>query len=237
MNNNLKTALIAVGSFTAGYFLANYRNEDFYFKRANEQIEETREAYEEKLSEVEKELSDTQRTLKNLQTEDPDLDAAAQALAGYQGKGGFEPVDVHALAPQPEPQHAKPQTIQYSDYISSEAVDKTDVPEVPKNDLVKNVEIITEEQFVEGKDEYDQGDLQYHVGNDVLSGARADDGPIDPDLRAQIMGEYNDILKRENAWDENDSIYIRNHELKYDFTITREDGIFADGPESSGGDG
>lgn len=256
MNNNaLKIGLASAISFVTGYFVANWRNETFYFDRANEEVEVAREEirveFVDKLDSAEDRYEAAvasaagfERAFRNLkmsvgendaETADEEIQRATsammnveaeQALKTYQGEGGFEPVDVHAFAP------AEP-VIQYSDYMT---------PEEPKSENKKSedkkptVQVLTTEEYMNDPMDYEQSTLLYYAEGDLLVGGRIDEGKVGETLRAQMLGDKNDVLKRPGLWEKEEVWYFRNHALKYDFEIMREEGKYVD-EESSGVDG
>ena len=220
MNVNLKIFAASAISFAVGYFVANKRNETFYFNQAHEEVELARSDFKEEIknliAEHDEKLADVQKQgIESNARVDEEIREASLIMKAYQGTGGFEPVDVH--------KHAAP--IQYSDYVTAEETKPETQPE-PKR---KMVEVITGEQFNEGFGDYDNKTLNYHVKNDLMSdGELPGDVAVDVDTRAHIMGGYNDILQKEGIWGRDDTFYIRNHELGYDYEIIRTDGIYAD---------
>lgn len=224
MNNNLKIVIASCVSFTAGYFFANWRNEEYYFKQANEEVAAREEYWEDKLDEIRK------NGIEGDDRVDAEIREAGLILAAaYKSSDDLEQLTKPEVRAAVLAGMQETKIVQYSDYTSPEE------QEISTEPAKKTVEVITPEQFIEGLDGYENRTLNYHVGNDTLSSARVEEGKIDPDIRLMIMGEYDDILPRDNTWGDDDTFYIRNHELKYDYEIIREDGMYAD--ESSGGDG
>lgn len=234
MNNSVKIAVTAGASFVAGYFVANWRNEKFYFDRANEEAQVVREEYEAKLADLKK------------------MDEAAEALSSYQGNGGFEPVDVHAVA----------ETIQYSDYNTEEAEklqpreveSKTDYaaksapsPKAdPKHAVPKSAsEVITEDEYIENGPEHEQIYLIYYAGDDTLT--NFDNQVVPKDIREQIIG--NIPVQKESFWTSEPKVvvtasdgsekalHVRNAEMGHDYEIACVAYGFKDAQESPGENG
>lgn len=252
MNNNvLKIGLASCASFVAGYFVANWRNETFYFDRANEEVEAAREEiraeFVDELDAAQELYEETADRLKNMgllsqftdKLDNAQVDGeiqqaslvmmeveAEQALKTYQGEGGFEPVDIHALAPVAP-------VIQYSDYMTPE---KSEDEKKETGDKKPTVEVLTAEEYMNDPVDYEESTLIYYAGDDTLVGGRVGEGVVGETLRAQMLVDK-DVLKRPEFWEKSDDIwYFRNHALKYNFEIIREEGNHPV-EESSGVDG
>lgn len=253
MNNNLKLAGAAAGSFIAGYFFANYRNEKFYFDRANEEAEAIRLEFVDKLDQAEDRYEAAvasadaaHQTLRDLGGS-PTLEEASEALQVYQGNGGFEPVDIHRVTESETP------TIQFSDYTTEDAeklqpretttdyaAKSAPPPKIEPKKGNPTVEVLTSKEMLDNPMDYVDSTLIYYAGDNVLVGGRIGEGVVGDVLREQMLGDKNDVLQRDELWEKEDFWYFRNHALKYDFEITRETGKYADTPEaaeSSGDDG
>lgn len=253
MNDNLKLAGAIAGSFIAGYFFSNYRNEKFYLDRANEESEAIRLEFVDKLDQAEDRYeaavasADAARQALRDLGETPTLEEASEALQVYQGNGGFEPVDIHQVA--------ETEMIQFSDYTTEDAeklqprettMDYAAKSAPPANaeTTTKNesptVEVLTSKEMLENPMDYEDSTLIYYAGDDTLASGRVGEGVVGEVLRQQMLGDKNDVLKRPELWEKEDFWYFRNHALKYDFEIIREEGKYADTPEameSSGDDG
>lgn len=229
MNNNLKIAVASGASFIAGYFVANWRNEKFYFDRANEEVEAAREEYEAKLTETREQARESNdRVDEEIQSASLVLQAKAdEALSSYQGNGGFVPVDVHAVT----------EKIQYSNYNTEEA-EKLQPREVEQTE---NIEVITPEQFANSEYDYEQPTYEYFRGQDILASSRVGEGKLDEDLRKMLLGSRADLLSRETFWQNlgDDAFYLRNHDLKVDIEIilADDDLKYEDATEGAGGNG
>ena len=215
MNINLKLIVVTAASFVSGYLVANRLNDSYYHKQAQEMVDEVREEYEDKLAQAREAAKES----------DADTDAlvrdASLVMQAYQGKsesesGGFEPVDVHAIAERPD----SPAKVQYSTYSAKEAEKQQ-----PRDVQPENIDVITAEQYAEGMDDYDQPTFVYHHGDKVLASGLATEGMVDDDLRALMLGSRSDLIDREGFWESlnGDAFYLRNHDLKIDVEIIRAD--------------
>lgn len=218
MNNNLKIAIASTISFTAGYFFANYRNEDYYFKQANEEVAARDEYWEDKLAEVRKDGVESDASVdreireaalilaapykspdENLeeleQLNKPEIRAAVLESFTETQTGGFEPVDVHAVVEAPK--------IQYSDYVSPETQEKDISPAETK------VQAMTPEEFASDESDYESITLMYFFEDNVLIDAKTGHKYIDEE-RLAITGRYDDILRREEIWQNGQEWYVKN---------------------------
>lgn len=82
--------------------------------------------------------------------------------------------------------------------------------------------IISQEEFMEGADEIDQGTLTYYMLDKVLTDVR--DEVID-DVSATVGDDFQDNFGAGSS-DEN-VVHIRNEKLRMDFEITKSIGSFA----------
>ena len=81
--------------------------------------------------------------------------------------------------------------------------------------------LITEAEFEENPEEYEQSTLTYYEGDDVLTDSR--DKPIpDPDM---IAGDDN-LLRFGVGTDDPNRVHVRNDKLKMDFEILKSTGKF-----------
>lgn len=227
MNINLRIAIASGVSFIAGYFVANFRNEKFYFERANEEVEAAREEYEAKLTEAREQARESNDQVDEKIREASLVAKASEALSSYQGNGGFMPVDVHAVA----------EKIPYSSYNTEEA-EKQQPREVEQPE---NIELINSEQFANSEYDYEQPTYEYYRGQDILTGSHIGEGKVDEDLRKMLLGSRADLLAREGFWEGlgDDAFYLRNHDLKIDVEIilADDDLKYEDPAESAGGNG
>lgn len=245
MNNTLKIGVVSGVSFVVGYFVANWRNEKFYFDRANEEVGETREAYEEKLSEVEKKLTKALNNLRDMgvlaDEDDPELarvkkhgrETNAQVdkeirAASLVMMAAEAPEAAEALSSYqgnggfvPVDVHAVAEKIQYSSYNTEEAEKQQ-----PREVATENIEIITPDQFAQAEFEYEQPTYVYYRSEDILASGRNDEpGAVDEELRKMLLGSRADLLARETFWENlgDDAFYLRNHDLKLDIEIILAD--------------
>ena len=211
MNINLKLIVVTAASFVSGYLVANRLNDSYYHKQAQEMVDEVREEYEDKLAQAREAAKES----------DADTDAlvrdASLVMQAYQGKsesesGGFEPVDVHAIAERPD----SPAKVQYSTYSAKEAEKQQ-----PRDVQPENIDVITPVEFAAGKDGYEQPTFVYHPGDKILASGIVAEGKVEDDLRALMLGSRSDLLDREGFWDnlDGEAFYLRNHDLKLDIEI------------------
>lgn len=117
-------------------------------------------------------------------------------------------------------------------YNSSGDVDENTILEGETVRVVRNVfeeardtskpYIISQEEFMEGADEIDQGTLTYYVLDKVLTDVRDD---VIDDVPATVGDEFQDNFGTGSS-DEN-VVHIRNEKLRMDFEITKSEGSFA----------
>lgn len=222
MDNTIKIALAAAGSFIAGYLVADARSNKYYSNIANEEIAEVKERYEGKLSDYKKSYAEHSLDLE-LKT-DPTLREAAEALVEYRAemdeapvKPAFVPVDIHEYA----------EKIPYSSYSNVDA-DK-EQPRDVADPLQPNIETITADEFIENEVGYEQHSLQYYFGDNVLVDGLTGE-KIEGEGRTSIVGRYDDVLGREGFWEglKADEWYLRHHDLRYDYEIIHAAGKHAD---------
>jgi len=229
-NTTLKLVVASAASFVAGYLVANYKNEQYYYNQANKLVDEAF-GKDDLLEELQKKVDEYEAREEALKVEE-----AASILAEYQGQADFEPVDIHEHAAQ----HAAPvnEKVQYSKYSAKDAeTQKPREVETPK----ENIELITSDQYVEAALDYDQPTYVYFRKEDILADGnlREGQGKVDSDLRAMLLGSRADLISRETFWENlgDDAFYLRNHDLKSDIEIILADDGATFENENPGDDG
>lgn len=224
MDNTIKIALVAAGSFVAGYLVADARSNKFYGKLIDTEAAEIKERYEEKYADFMKSWEEKGLVDHEIKI-DPTLRDAAEALIDYRAdmeeqpvKPAFVPVDIHEYA----------EKISYSSYSNVDA-EKEAPREVIADAAQPNIETITPEEFIENEVGYEQHSLQHYFEDDVLVDGLTGE-KIEGEDRTNIVGRYNDVLAREGFWEGlgTHEWYLRHHDLRYDYEIIHDSGKYAD---------
>jgi hypothetical protein len=110
------------------------------------------------------------------------------------------------------------------------SVEETKAPETSTATESKpevQVDIITKKSFIDNEFGYEQFSLTYFAGDDVIT--NEEDEPMKGN-RSHMFGRevVKKIMVGREAMDGSDTIFVRNHNGKWDFEITRSEGKFSD---------
>lgn len=218
---NMKFVVVAAASFISGYLYAQIRMDGYYSGLAADEIDRVKGEFKEEREEFKAKYEVLSRM-----AEDEDLVGAAVALIQYQG----ETIEREAVG------DSEKNVPQYTDYAAistvpttskSEETVRTADKEEPKNE--PTLVHIHAQDFIDNEPGYEQVTLQYFAGDDVLIDATGA-GKVEDEERQQIIGRFEDLLTRPGFWDglEDQTFYLRNHDLKYDFEILFAENKYSD---------
>ena len=196
--NWLKTiAIFGVGAaagFGAGWLYFKKK----YEKIANDDIAEVKKYYLDKhLKEVSK--------VEELKKQSDVVDKEVKKVAEIVEKG---------------PSRAS-QKVDYNNIQKREEQEMRAEAESPEEDEPTSPYIITEDEFLEGNNDYDKISLTYFMMDDTL----ADDSETLVDIEETIS---TDIFNQMADSDDDRDWYVRNNELQTDFEIMKVEGSFSD---------
>jgi len=89
----------------------------------------------------------------------------------------------------------------------------------------KKIEIISEEEFIDSDTDYKQFSISYYRGDNILAGQS--DQEIGKSERIIMLGSrILDQLQNDEKLEDGDTIYVRNHEAKWEFEIRISEGKY-----------
>jgi hypothetical protein len=251
---NVKYLMVALGSASIGYFVAQSRCEK-YFKQElmlcmdehDAVVKALKESYEEQIAEL------IQHSKADWKIAEPEVDseetehedalgenlesiaAAASALTAY--SGGVIQYNKVTLAATPDvdavaasAQEATVQTVVKKFERVAEVVE----PEPAEDGVITMPAVdedtpfvITEESYLNEEAGYKQYALTYFAGDNVLAGES--DNKIDDDFRRDVLGSaINDILiAGPAAMNGENTVYVRNVPLQREFEIAWRDSKYS----------
>lgn len=212
MNTNLKTALIAIGAFGAGYLVAGVRLQRKFDVELADELFNTEEAYKKNLGAADKCIDDFQSMYVRADDE----------LRALKKQFGVTPTTDKLIAEQEAlvvPEEAKAAYVAYGGHVPEQRA--PEVRAVVPEDESNIPFIITDEEFIAGELNYTTATLTYYEGDQVL--AAVDDSRIDDGDKDKAVGSCLTFFK-EMAPDA--AMYVRCHELQHDFEIVRSPGSY-----------
>jgi hypothetical protein len=221
----------AVGGIV-GYKVAQSRLKMRYEELVREEVQQAREYYS-RLHIKSGAAADPQTLLEELHGNSESARAAADAHAVYSGQVSA-PVQTEEelLAPEeqalyeknnvPKEPETELRTVTRNAFTDAASVVGLDMEQEILNRVGDKPYVITKEEYLEGRDGFEQIELSYYQGDDVLADER--EQPI-PDEETTVG---NDNLTRFGHGSEDPNIvYVRNETLEADFEITRSFGSYA----------
>jgi hypothetical protein len=131
------------------------------------------------------------------------------------------------------PQTPTDPPVNYNRISTPAKTEKTDEPKTTESESENGtqVELVAQKSFIDDEFGYKQYTFVYYEGDDVLSNEKED--PVEGEARRGVGEEALRKLKEGGS----DSIYVRNHDGKWDFEIVRDSRKFSDvvGPRNPSG--
>ncbi len=194
-------ALTAAGSAAAGYLVAKEKLGREFDERLEREIDQAQEYYR-KAAKVE-EFASPESTLEALR---PELVAANKALTQYQGRFDETKVDIPSVA-------------------TTKNIFDSPKPDVEwelelRNRTEEAPYVLTAQEYMDGDLSYQQLEVTYFAGDNVLVDER--DDVIEADDADMLVGLNNLKKFGLQSGDEN-VVYVRNHEKEVDVEINKDD--------------
>lgn len=221
----------AIGGGVAGYLVAVKRLEEKYASISEKEIEEAKDYY---IRFYDKEYPTPQEAVEALigvgeatdeKTESVLVGEAARALHDYRGESDAAREVNEELAAQSGEVPPATTVVVNNIFQNPPEVDTTeewDYEAEVRNRTEEAPYIITDEEFFQNEKEYEQFNLTYFEGDDVV----ADQADVPMENSDKILGESN--LRFGYGSKDHNTVYVRNDSLEAEYEIVRSTGKYSE---------